>query len=96
MSSIEALVTNMGASMKNMETQIGQIAEALQKHEKGKFPSQSEQAKAMTVLRSGRILDNGEIVEDASEPLVQDEEVVVEDIGQKEEVESESSFIPFS
>jgi hypothetical protein len=39
----------------------------------------------MTVLRSGRILDNGEIVEDASEPRVQEEEVVVEDISHEED-----------
>ena len=75
----------MGASMKNMETQIRQIAEALQKHEKGKFPSQPEQAKAMTVFRSGRILENGEIVQDASEPIVQENEVVDKDTSQEKE-----------
>ncbi|KAK4858337.1 hypothetical protein QYF36_014879 [Acer negundo] len=70
LSSLEALVANMGASMKNMETQMGQIAESLQKQDKGKFPSQPEQAKAMTVLRRGWILENGEIRENACEPIV--------------------------
>ena len=91
LSSLEALVTNMGASMKNMETQMGQIAEALQKQDKGKFPSQPEQAKAMTVIRSGRIVNNGEFVEDASEPRVQENDVVVDDTRQEEDVVVPSS-----
>ena len=36
---------NLEASFDKLETQIGQIAEALQKQEKGKFPSHTEKAK---------------------------------------------------
>ncbi|XP_070672177.1 uncharacterized protein [Malus domestica] len=49
-----------------METQLGQIADALSQREPGKFLSQSvilqmnqEQAKAITTLRSGKIINNG-------------------------------------
>ncbi|KAK1588944.1 hypothetical protein Q3G72_028877 [Acer saccharum] len=50
-------INNVEASIKNLETQIGQIVDAVRKNEPGRFPSQSEQAKALTVLRSGRVLD---------------------------------------
>ncbi|XP_019179258.1 PREDICTED: uncharacterized protein LOC109174479 [Ipomoea nil] len=46
------------ASMKKLEAQIGQIAEALQGHVPGKLPSQPEQAKVLTVLRSGKVIEN--------------------------------------
>ena len=54
LSTLEALVTHMGASMKNMEIQLGQVAEALSKQENGTFPSQPEQAKSITVLLNGK------------------------------------------
>ncbi|CAL8993303.1 unnamed protein product [Prunus brigantina] len=48
-----------------MEIQLGQIADSLNQREPGKFPSQTnvnpkhhEQAKAITVLRSGKVFDN--------------------------------------
>ncbi|CAN6707381.1 unnamed protein product [Malus baccata var. baccata] len=48
-----------------METQLGQIADALNQREVGKFPSQpvmlqrnQEQAKAITTLRSGKVINN--------------------------------------
>lgn len=60
-------------SISKLEVQVGQIATALGEREKGRFPSQSivnpksqcessinyqEHAKAITTLRSGRIVDN--------------------------------------
>ncbi|KAB2600240.1 hypothetical protein D8674_010511 [Pyrus ussuriensis x Pyrus communis] len=53
------------AALTKMETQLGQIADALNQREVGKFPSQpvilqrnQEQAKAITTLRSGKVIDN--------------------------------------
>ena len=42
--------------MKKTETQVGQLAEAHQRMENGKFPSYTEQAKAMTILWNGKTL----------------------------------------
>ena len=42
--------------MKKTEIQVGQLAEATQRMEQGKFPSYTEQAKAMTILRNGKVL----------------------------------------
>ena len=49
---------SLEASMKRMETQVGQLANQMQIHQKGKLPSQPEQAKSITVLRSGKVIDN--------------------------------------
>ncbi|KAM2960453.1 hypothetical protein FF1_030149 [Malus domestica] len=53
------------AALTKMETQLGQIADALNQREVGKFPSQpvilqrnQEQAKAITTLRNGKVIDN--------------------------------------
>ncbi|CAL9020190.1 unnamed protein product [Prunus brigantina] len=53
------------AALTKMEIQLGQIADSLNQREPGKFPSQPnvnpkhhEQAKAITVLRSGKVFDN--------------------------------------
>ncbi|KAM1376190.1 hypothetical protein ACFX2F_037958 [Malus domestica] len=53
------------AALTKMETQLGQIADALNQREIGKFPSQpvmlqrnQEQAKAITTLRSGKVINN--------------------------------------
>ncbi|CAL9028852.1 unnamed protein product [Prunus brigantina] len=53
------------AALTKMEIQLGQIADSLNQREPGKFPSQTnvnpkhhEQAKAITVLRSGKVFDN--------------------------------------
>ena len=40
------------ASMNRVEAQVGQIAEQLQEHQKGKLPSQPEQAMAITIQSS--------------------------------------------
>ncbi|KAL5844350.1 hypothetical protein ACOSQ4_010308 [Xanthoceras sorbifolium] len=46
------------ANTQKLEVQVGQLVKALQNRAPGKFPSQPEQAKAITVLRSGKIVDN--------------------------------------
>ncbi|CAH9079820.1 unnamed protein product [Cuscuta epithymum] len=48
------------ASLRKLEVQVGQIAESLQGHVQGKLPSQSEEAKAVTVLRSGKVIQKNE------------------------------------
>ncbi|XP_031120931.1 uncharacterized protein LOC116024170 [Ipomoea triloba] len=54
----EASLARNEASMRKLEVQVGQIAEALQGHVPGKLPSQPEEAKIMTVLRSGKVIEN--------------------------------------
>ena len=44
---------SLKASMKRLEVHIGQLAESHRRYEPGKLPSQPEQVKAVTVLRSG-------------------------------------------
>ncbi|CAA0833788.1 Unknown protein, partial [Striga hermonthica] len=55
-------ITNQDSSIKCLETQVGQLATRVGNMEvesdKEKLPSQSEQAKAITVLRSGKEVDN--------------------------------------
>ncbi|CAA0836839.1 Unknown protein, partial [Striga hermonthica] len=55
-------MTNQESTIKRMETQIGQLASRVGNLEvesdKGKLPSQPEQEKAITVLRSGKVVDN--------------------------------------
>ncbi|CAA0808779.1 Unknown protein, partial [Striga hermonthica] len=55
-------ITNQDLSIKRLETQVGQLATRVGNMEaesdKGKLPSQPEQAKAITVLRSGNEVDN--------------------------------------
>ncbi|XP_068332811.1 uncharacterized protein [Pyrus communis] len=67
-----------------METQLGQIADALNQREVGKFPSQpvilqrnQEQAKAITTLRSGKVVNNrvGNEVTNESDHVVVSENV---------------------
>ena len=42
------------ASLKRIEFQVGQLAKEVRRRDPGKLPSQPEQAKAVTVLRSGK------------------------------------------
>ncbi|XP_035539656.1 uncharacterized protein LOC118344026 [Juglans regia] len=58
---IETHCSNMGAAIKNIEVQIGQLATTINAQQRGTFPSNTEvnpreQCKAIT-LRSGRELD---------------------------------------
>ncbi|GER43985.1 retrotransposon gag protein [Striga asiatica] len=59
---IFSFMTNQAAAHKHLETQVGQLATRFStleaEVEKGKLPSQPAQVKAITVLRSGREIDN--------------------------------------
>ncbi|KAL5862034.1 hypothetical protein ACOSQ4_003330 [Xanthoceras sorbifolium] len=73
------------ASTRKLEVQIGQLAEALQQQVPGKFPSQPEQSKAVTVLRSGKEVNNkvgdelsNEFVNDAGTGTLPDSPVTKE------------------
>ena len=48
---------SLEASMKRVETQVGQIAESMHQHIKGKLPSQPEQAKVVSTLRNGKVIN---------------------------------------
>ena len=85
----EVQFQNIQASLKKTDTQVGQLAEAQQRMENGKFPSFTKQAKAMTILRNGKTLtDNSPaklsnksaIVSGPSKEntIPQEEEIVVE------------------
>ncbi|XP_048229553.1 uncharacterized protein LOC125370025 [Ricinus communis] len=54
----EKKTDSIEASIKRLEIQIGQIAEAVQENRKGKLQSQLEQAKAIIVLKDGELFDN--------------------------------------
>ncbi|XP_075504558.1 uncharacterized protein LOC142541996 [Primulina tabacum] len=73
--SMETHMGNMGATMKSLETQIGQLANALKDQNRGQFPSNTEvnpreQCKAVT-LRSGKEIGNLESAEENVESLVE-------------------------
>ena len=60
--SIETRYSNLNATMKNLETQMGQLASELKNKKKGKFPSDMKQnprdnCKAIT-LRSGKEVES--------------------------------------
>ncbi|XP_075521478.1 uncharacterized protein LOC142554694 [Primulina tabacum] len=68
---METHMGNMGATMKSLETQIGQLANALKDQNKGQFPSNTEvnpreQCKAVT-LRSGKEIGIPEPTEENAE-----------------------------
>ena len=79
-------INNVEASIKNLETQMGQIVDAVRKNEPGRFPSQSEQAKALTVLRSGRVLDTEVVRGQQKEGTRGSEEVSEKETNAEEEV----------
>ena len=54
---------SMETSIKRMEMQIGQLAEAMHAQNKGKLPSQPEQTKALAILRSGKVLGERQVEE---------------------------------
>ncbi|KAL3631148.1 hypothetical protein CASFOL_024132 [Castilleja foliolosa] len=59
--SLEAMMNNVMGEIASMRTMIGQLATTVNKisSEKDKLPSQSEQAMAVHVLRSGKRVENG-------------------------------------
>lgn len=50
---------SMRKTIKRLQMQLRQVAKKVQDNRQGKLPSQSEQAKAVTILRSGKKVDNG-------------------------------------
>ncbi|XP_068644653.1 uncharacterized protein [Aristolochia californica] len=69
---IETYFSNMGATMKNLEVQIGQLATTINAQQRGAFPSNievnpKEQCKAIT-LRSGREIERSPSKESKSTP----------------------------
>ena len=63
---------SLEASMKKVEVQVGQIAEKLQRHQKGKLPSQPEQAMAITIHQKSQKTkgnDNG-VEEDPTDNML--------------------------
>lgn len=44
--------------MKRVELQVEQLIEQMQRQDKRKFPSQTEQAKAIIVIQSGKVINN--------------------------------------
>ncbi|XP_073049544.1 uncharacterized protein [Primulina eburnea] len=75
---METHMGNMGATMKSLETQIGQLANALKDQNRGQFPSNTEvnpreQCKAVT-LRSGKEIGIPESTEESVEITVEEDE----------------------
>ncbi|CAA0834990.1 Unknown protein, partial [Striga hermonthica] len=70
-------ITNQDSSIKRLETQVGQLATRVGNMEaesdKGKLPSQPEQAKAITVLRSRKKVDNKVRMPDPNGPKSTDQ-----------------------
>ncbi|XP_075504544.1 uncharacterized protein LOC142541982 [Primulina tabacum] len=74
--SMETHMGNMGATMKSLETQIGQLANALKDQNRGQFPSNTEvnpreQCKAVT-LRSGKEIGIPKPTEENAEICVEE------------------------
>ncbi|XP_068666362.1 uncharacterized protein [Aristolochia californica] len=70
---IETHCSNMGATMKNLEVQIGQLATTINAQQRGAFPSNTkvnpnEQCKAIT-LRSGREIERSPSNKSKSTPI---------------------------
>ncbi|CAA0831197.1 Unknown protein, partial [Striga hermonthica] len=70
-------ITNQNSSIKRLETQVGQLATRVGNMEaesiKGKLPSQPEQAKAITVLRSEKEVDNKVRIPEPDDPKPTDQ-----------------------
>ncbi|XP_048227309.1 uncharacterized protein LOC125368583 [Ricinus communis] len=79
----EKKTNSIEASVKQLEIQIGQIAEAVQENKKEKLPSQPEQAKAIIILKNGELFDNNveNLIEKDSSYKKKEEEP---NLGQKE------------
>ncbi|XP_022883666.1 uncharacterized protein LOC111400483 [Olea europaea var. sylvestris] len=80
---IETHASNMGATMKNLEVQIGQLATSMKSQQKEKFPSDTEvipkeHCKAI-VLRSGKQVGKSEPTEDSNPTPDKEKEQVVEE-----------------
>ncbi|XP_073023706.1 uncharacterized protein [Primulina eburnea] len=93
---IETHMGNMGATMKSLETQIGQLANALKDQNKGQFPSNTEvnpreQCKVVT-LRSGKEIGIPEPTEENAEICVEENDGKGASVGE-EQVEEPKKVI---
>ncbi|XP_073051355.1 uncharacterized protein [Primulina eburnea] len=95
---METHMGNMGATMKSLETQIGQLAKALKDQNRGQFPSNTEvnpreQCKAVT-LRSGKEIGIPEPTEESVEVTVEEDEGKSESVGEEKVEEPEKLLKP--
>ncbi|XP_062113989.1 uncharacterized protein LOC133824999 [Humulus lupulus] len=87
---IETHMTNMGASMNKIETQVGQLANAVNSNQKGSFPSDTvvnpkESCQAVS-LRSGKVLKEGDVQASSKEKV----EPVVREVDKEEQAKKQS------
>ncbi|CAH9097553.1 unnamed protein product [Cuscuta epithymum] len=86
------------ASLKKLEIQVGQIAESLQGHVQGKLPSHIEEAKVVTVLRSGKIIEKDErqpILKPPEEVEAENKELEAESVNEETGLhEAEDPYVP--
>ncbi|CAH9121562.1 unnamed protein product [Cuscuta epithymum] len=86
------------ASLRKLEVQVGQIAESLQGHVQGKLPSHIEEAKAVTVLRSGKIIEKDErqpILKPPEEVEAENKELEAESVNEETGLhEAEDPYVP--
>ncbi|XP_073057404.1 uncharacterized protein [Primulina eburnea] len=95
---METHMGNMGATMKSLETQIGQLANALKDQNRGQFPSNTEvnpreHCKAVT-LRSGKEIGVQEPAEESVEVTVEEDEGKSESVGEEKVEELEKVLKP--
>ncbi|XP_073063938.1 uncharacterized protein [Primulina eburnea] len=93
---METYMGSMGATMKSLETQIGQLENALKDQNKGQFLSNtevipSEQCKAVT-LRSGKEIGIQEPAEESVEILVEEDDGNGTSVGEEKVEEPEKRF----
>ncbi|XP_022871919.1 uncharacterized protein LOC111391017 [Olea europaea var. sylvestris] len=98
---IETHMTNLGATVKNLEVQIGQMAAAIQSQQKGQFPSDTEvnprEHCNIVTLRSGKAVEERKLREvgvPTSDPILAREKQTEE---QKTEAEATKKiYKPYS
>ncbi|XP_019198179.1 PREDICTED: uncharacterized protein LOC109192006 [Ipomoea nil] len=91
----EASLARNETSLRKLEVQVGQIAESLQGHVPGTLPSQPEEAKVMTVLRSGKITENNGKENTTSQPTKIVENLHVDKDVNKDEPKLHKSVNPY-
>src|SRR3954462_9123033 len=93
---------NMEAALSELKMQVGQLASTMNQREPGRFPSQAEvnpqqheELKAITTLRSGRMIDNqvvqlkAPMSDDVSDKEEHDDDVVQDDAEDMKRQEAE-------
>src|SRR2546430_13634156 len=93
---------NMEAALSKLEIQVGQLANNMNQREPGRFSSQPEvnprrheELKAITTLRSGRMIDNQVVQpkesmsDDVSDKDEHDDDIVQDDAGNMKRQEAE-------